>query len=183
MYFINSAVLQREFYRGCKIMKIGIISDSHDSYDGVLKAVDVLRQREVGYVFHAGDIISPFTAKAFAGVSEAKFIAVFGNNDGEKLFLSSTVAEFGGEIYEDCYSGKIAGRRIFMTHKPNVAEAVAESGKYDIVIHGHTHKRHIRKVGKTLVIDPGESTNWLTGKGALVVLELADMRYEVIDLI
>ena len=163
-------------------MKIGIISDSHDSRGSVLKAIDVLRQREVGYVFHAGDIISPFTAKAFAGVSDAKFIAVFGNNDGEKLFLSSTVAEFGGEIYEDCYSGEVEGRRIFMTHKPNVVDAVAASGRYDLVIYGHTHERDIRKVGETLIINPGESTNWLTGKSGLVVLELSDMSYEIINL-
>ena len=164
-------------------MKIGIVSDSHDHHANVLKAVEVFNERKVDYVLHAGDIIAPFTAKAFAKVEGAKFIAVFGNNDGEKLLLVSTINDFGGEIHERIYTGDIGGRRIFMTHTADVLESIAGSGKYDLVIYGHTHEKDIRKVGKTLVVNPGEATDWLTDEPCVVVLELDDMSVEEISLI
>ena len=163
-------------------MKIGIISDSHDAHQNVLKAVEVFNEQNVDYVLHAGDMVSPFTAKAFAEVKGAKFIAVFGNCDGEKLFLKSTIEDFGGEIYEDSYTGQIGSKRIFMTHRPGELESIAASGKYDLVIYGHTHKQDIRKVGDTLIINPGESTDWLTGKSDVVVLDTDNMSVEVISL-
>ncbi|MFA5553289.1 MAG: metallophosphoesterase [Phycisphaerae bacterium] len=163
-------------------MKIGIISDTHDDHKNVLKAIEVLNQNQVEYVLHAGDIVSPFTAKAFSDIKGAKFISVFGNNEGEKLFVKQTVESFGGEIYEYAYRGTLGSRKIFMTHVPTSIEEIAQSGKYDLVIYGHTHKRDIRTVGNTLVINPGEVTDWITGKPSIVILELDDMSHEVIML-
>jgi len=159
-------------------MLIGIISDSHDHHTNVSRAIRLFDEREVEYVLHGGDIVSPFTAKAFSGL-KAKFIAVFGNNDGEKLMLKSTISGFGGEIHSYCYKGTISGKRIFMTHTPHDVEEVATSGMYDIVIYGHTHKQDIREVGQTLIINPGESTDWITGQGHVVILNTDDMSYTV----
>jgi len=163
-------------------MKIGIISDTHDAHRNVLRAIEIFNEHKVEYVFHAGDMVSPFTAKAFADVVGAKFIAVFGNCDGERVFMKETVAGFAGELHNHTYTGKISGRSIFMTHRDDVIEAMATSGKYDLVIYGHTHKQDIRKVGDTLVINPGEATDWITGKSSVVVLDLDDMSVENISL-
>ncbi len=163
-------------------MKIGIISDTHDHHENVLKSLAIFNERQVAYVLHAGDIVSPFTAKCFGGLDTAKFIAVFGNNEGEKLFLTSVIHGFGGEIHEYCYKGEIDGRKIFMTHTHHSLDEVTQSGMYDLVIYGHTHKQDIRQVGKTLVINPGEATDWITGTSSIVILETQDMSYEVIDL-
>ncbi len=163
-------------------MKIGIISDSHDHHKNVLKAIDIFNEQKVEYVFHAGDIVSPFTAKAFAEVNKAKFIAVFGNCDGEKVMLTNTIKGFGGEVFDDCYIGKVDGKRIFMTHRPSVIDEVAGSGKFDLVIHGHTHKPGMRMVGDALVINPGESTDWLTGQSHIVIVELDEMMAQEIEL-
>jgi putative phosphoesterase len=164
-------------------MLIGIISDSHDHHQNILKAVKVFSERGVRYVFHAGDIISPFAARKFSEVDGSKFMAVFGNNDGEKLMLKSTVEGFGGEICEGPYATEIAGRQIFMTHKPYMLDEIIGSGKYDLVIYGHTHKQDIRRAGGTLVINPGESTDWLTGQPWVVILNLDDMKSEEISLL
>ena len=56
-------------------MKIGILSDTHDAHENVLKAIKIFNEHKVSYVFHAGDMVSPFTARAFADVAPAKFIA------------------------------------------------------------------------------------------------------------
>jgi len=152
-------------------MKIGIISDTHDHHVNVLKAVEIFKKEQVQYILHAGDIVSQYTVKAFGDVKNAKFIAVFGNNDGEKFMLKNIIEGFGGEIHRDPYHGQIAGKKIFMTHKPSLVEETAASGKYDILVYGHTHFRDIRTVGKTLIINPGEATDWVCGKGNLVILE------------
>jgi len=159
-------------------MLVGIISDSHDHHANVSSALEIFDRHGVEYVLHGGDIVSPFTARAFSAL-KAKFIAVFGNNDGEKLFLRSTIESFDGEIHAYCYKGEIGGKKVFMTHTHHDVEEVAASGMYDLLIYGHTHKQDIREVGKTLVVNPGESTDWITGQGHLVVLNTEDMSYEI----
>ena len=65
-----------------------------------------------------------------------------------------------------------------MTHKPSVLDAIIVSQTYDIIIYGHTHFRDIRTVGKTLIINPGEATDWVCGKGNLVILDTQSMKIE-----
>jgi putative phosphoesterase len=158
-------------------MQIGIMSDSHDDHDNVLQAIAVFNEHEVDYVFHAGDLVSPFTAKAFANLKGIKFIAVFGNNEGEKFRLKWIIERFGGEIHEHCYKGQIGGKEIYMTHTEDHIEEVAKSQTYDMVIYGHTHKQDIRQIGKTLVINPGETTDCLSGSPQVMILNLDDMSY------
>jgi putative phosphoesterase len=163
-------------------MKIGIISDSHDHHANVLKAVEIFKNEQVQYILHAGDIVSPFTAKAFGEVKNARFIAVFGNNDGEKPVLKSTIESFGGEIHRDPYRGKIAGKRVLITHKPGILDEAIAGGKYDLIVYGHTHFRDIRTVGETLIINPGESTDWLSGKGRLIILDTESSKITEMEL-
>jgi putative phosphoesterase len=160
-------------------MQVGILSDSHDHHDNVLRAIEIFDNHKVDYVLHAGDIVSPFTARAFGALRVKRFIAVFGNNEGEKLSVKSTVESFGGEIHEYCYKGQIGGKQIHMTHTDHYVEEVAASQMYDILIYGHTHKQDIRQVGRTLVINPGETTDWLTDLPQVVVLCLDDMSYRI----
>ncbi len=163
-------------------MKIGIISDTHDHHQNVLKAIEIFNVSAVQYILHAGDMVSPFTARAFSKVKGAKLINVFGNCDGEKQYLKTTIEEISGENYGQIYKGQIAGKKIFMTHKPDDIDSAIGSGEYDLVIYGHTHKQDIRKVGQTLVINPGEATDWITGESFAVVLDLENMTYESIRL-
>lgn len=155
-------------------MKVGIISDTHDRQDDVAKAAEIFSEHKVRYILHAGDMVSASTAKALAEVEGAKFIGVFGNCDREKSMLTSYVSDFGGEIHGHVYRGEIGGRRVFMTHKPSTLGEVAQDNSFDLVVYGHTHKQLVRKVGQTLVINPGTS--------AVVVLELDDMSVAKIPL-
>jgi len=56
-------------------------------------------------------------------------------------------------------------------HEPYLLESVAQSGVYDFVFYGHTHEVDIRKVGNTLIVNPGESCGYLTGKATVVLLD------------
>ena len=160
-------------------MQIGIISDTHDHHRNVVQAVEIFARHKVEYGLHAGDIVAPFTAKAFSELKGVRFIAVYGNNDGEKLFLRQTIEGFGGEIHEYCYKGELAGRKVYMTHTHHNIEELVASQQYDLIVYGHTHRQDIRKVGRTLIVNPGEATDWITGSSHLVILDLADMTHTV----
>lgn len=163
-------------------MKAGIVSDTHDHHAHTLAVVELFKREKVDIVFHAGDIISPFAAKAFKDVGAKHFIAVYGNNDGEKLILRTAIESFGGEIHEYCYKGTWCDKSIYMTHTQHNIEEIAASQMHDLVIYGHTHIQDIRQVKKTLVINPGETTDWITGQSHVVILNLPDMHYEIIPI-
>ena len=163
-------------------MKAGIISDTHDGLANAAKAAEVFGARKVSYIFHAGDIESADAAEMFAGINGAKFIAVYGNCDTGRAELAEAVGKFGGEIHET-YKGHIDGKRIFMAHRPELTDEAVESGKFDLVIHGHTHKLKIAKVRHTLVINPGTARRWQTGQPHVVIVSLDDMNAEAVALI
>jgi putative phosphoesterase len=48
------------------------------------------------------------------------------------------------------------GKKIGFTHFPDYAKKMAQSGKYDLVFYGHTHRPWDEKVGNTHMINPGE---------------------------
>jgi putative phosphoesterase len=143
-------------------------------------AVAIFNDRNVNLVFHAGDFVAPFTSKPFAKL-KAKMIGVFGNNDGEVLGLESKFQQIG-DLKKDPIEEEIGGRKIAMTHRDGVVEALSRSGIYDVVIYGHTHKADVRKVGKTLVINPGEAGGWVNGKSTLAVVDLESLKAELIEI-
>ena len=49
-------------------------------------------------------------------------------------------------------------------------ESLIQSGKYDVVVCGHTHIVQNKKVGKTLVINPGTANGWFFGYRATAVV-------------
>jgi len=126
-------------------MLIGLMSDSHDNVPAIKNAVDSFNKLKVDLVFHAGDIISPFCSEELRKL-KAKFYAVFGNNDGERKMWYDKVTGWG-EIFEDYYETTIAAEKLLLMHEPRHLEELAESGRYGVIIYGHTHKpeKHFTK--------------------------------------
>lgn len=63
-------------------MKIGIISDSHDHWENIKKAIKIFQDQKTDIVIHLGDYVSGQTFKMFKGI---KMIGLFGNNDGDRF--------------------------------------------------------------------------------------------------
>lgn len=163
-------------------MKIGILSDSHDNYVKVQRVIDIFNDSKVEMVLHGGDFVSAMAAGMFSQLAGAGFIGVFGNCDHEKESMQSEVNAFGGQMYDGIYTGRLDGVRVFMTHRCNVVDEVAGNGLYELVIYGHTHKRDIRKVGGSLIINPGETSDGLRGDSSIVMVDTKSMEYEVVGL-
>jgi len=160
-------------------LKLGIISDSHENMPLIAKAVELFNHEEVDLVLHAGDFISPITAKEFKNL-KAKLIGVFGNNDGDKLLLEKRFRHIG-EFYEDYHELEIKGKKVVLMHQPKFLEILIASGKYDLIIYGHTHEIDIRE-GRPLVVNPGECGGWLSGRCTVAIVNLETMKAELRDL-
>jgi putative phosphoesterase len=163
---------------GGKNMLIGIMSDTHDNLILVKKAIELFNSRKVGYVIHAGDYTSPFTLKLFKEL-KCKYVGIFGNNDGDKLLLLERAE---GNIRNQPYIFTLNDRKIVVMHEHNVADALADSGHFDLVVYGHTHKPDVRKVKNTLVVNPGEVSSWLYGKSTVALADLNKMEAEIVEL-
>jgi len=159
-------------------MLIGIMSDTHDNLIKTKKAIDTFNSKEVEFVIHAGDFTSPFTLKLFQEL-KCKFAGIFGNNDGDKLLLQERAE---GNLHNQPYIFSLAGRKIVVMHEHHVADALADSGHYDLVVYGHTHKADIRKIKDTLIVNPGEVSTWLYGKSTVALVDLKKMEGEIIEL-
>lgn len=168
--------------------KIGLISDTHDNLAAVDAAFERLEKLGVKLLLHAGDIIAPFTLRRILS-KEFEFRGVFGNNDGELLVLSRVAREHGAILVQQPLITDVEGLRVLVMHgvsgieeTKNFATVLAKSGEYDVVVYGHTHDADVRKVGKTLVVNPGEACGYLTGKRSIAVLDTEKLEVELITL-
>jgi len=160
-------------------MRIGIVADTHDHLPNIQKAVEHFNSAGVDQVIHAGDFVSPFTAKVFGNL-RCPMLGVFGNNDGDKLALIRAFDKIA-TLGERSLQLELAGKRILVFHQPDFIESVSRSRDFDVVIHGHTHKLRVDN-REALLINPGECCGYLTDRATVVVLDLATMNVEVTEL-
>ncbi|MHA1254117.1 MAG: metallophosphoesterase [Promethearchaeota archaeon] len=168
-------------------MKLAVISDTHDHKDNILKAVSVMNERKVDALIHCGDYVAPFVKRWFDGLNDnikENFFGVFGNNDGERVFLVKNLGQIcdivGMEINKD-----FDGKKVYAAHMPtqNTIDAIAKSGLYDIVLTGHTHNLVNKKYDNgVLVVNPGEACGYLSGKATFAIIDTDKMIAEIIEL-
>ena len=180
-------------------MKIGIISDTHDDIENVQRAIAIFNVERVTYVMHAGDYIFPGIVKEFEKLN-SKLIGVLGNNDGEKIHLLKNFLEVGGDLKGELAEIELDGLRFGIYHGTSneLKEQLASSGKYNIFICGHTHRKelpHDAPKGKyendaknTLILNPGtahkkvESISGAFKEGGIIIFDTQTKEYKFIDL-
>ncbi len=163
-------------------MKVGIMSDSHDHLLNIRKAVEAFNGAGVGYVLHAGDFVAPFVANELQKLN-CPLLGVFGNNDGERIGLRNRLKEFGAEVKVQPAFVELDGKKFVVIHENDLADALADSGKFDVVVYGHTHNVDIRKASNgCLVVNPGEVCGWLTGKATIAILDTETMEVKLVEL-
>jgi len=165
-------------------MFIGAVSDSHDNLTQIDKAVQLLNNKKVGLVLHAGDYTSPFTIAHFKKLN-CNFIGVFGNNDGDHPLLIKRFQETNNCIIRGQFTQiSVENYRIGLLHGDEIEllNTLIDSCYFNAVIHGHSHNSGIEQKGKTLVINPGELCGYLTGKATLALLDTERNSAEIVEL-
>ena len=139
-------------------MKIGIMSDSHDHRPNIRKALEIFGKHGVDTIIHAGDLVSPFCVKMFEEF-KGKFYLCSGNNKGDTAIISEMMKELGF-FYEDVGEFEIEGKTFALYHGTDelkLNSLIYSKKPYDYVITGHTHKKLLKKIDKTILINPGET--------------------------
>lgn len=140
-------------------MIIAIVSDTHDNMANFSKVIGFLNMRGIATMLHCGDICNQATIDE----AEKKF-------DGEIKFIRGN-GDFGLYEVPEKMELTLGEKRIFLNHYPDIAKIAAESGKYDLVFYGHTHRPWLEEV-----VSPS------TGSGRVCRLvnpgEVAGQRYK-----
>lgn len=160
-------------------MIIGVISDTHGSLPSAVCEVFRTAGAQgagVSHIIHAGDIGSQRILDKLELI--APVTAVLGNCDYPEYYALKE-----GKVVDVCASEmlELAGRRIFITHKPDgINQALFAFGPNPamnplphICIHGHTHVPKDEMRGVIRILCPGSPVNPRGGsKASVLLLEL-----------
>jgi hypothetical protein len=137
-------------------MKIAIFSDSHDNIPNLEKFLDWSGKNKIEQLIFCGDLCAPAILKEVLGPKfEGKIHMVLGNV-GDKELEPQVAAQFSNAMhYGEAGEIEIDDKKIAFTHFPQKAKELAETGKYDMVFYGHTHKPWEEKMGECKIINPG----------------------------
>ena len=157
------------------------MADSHDRVPAIADRLDKFASKGITMVMHAGDFCSPFSLAPFH-LKGMSLLGVFGRNDGDRESLAAYAARgMGTEIYESPHSFEVSGKRVLIVH--DLAEVNSRSVEsHDFVIHGSSHLQGQKRVGTTLVINPGESCGWIHGRCTAAILDTETGEVENITL-
>ena len=167
--------------KGVFLMKLGFLADTHDNLPTIKKAIDFFNKREVNLVLHLGDFVSPFFLNALNEL-RSKLVAVFGNNDGDKLMLTKRFYEKGYDLFTPPHTLDLDRQKVLMLHEPFELKALSKSGEYRIIAYAHTHIPEIKRERETLIINPGECGGWLYGRSTIAFVDLDTLECEIIEL-
>ncbi len=161
-------------------MKICIISDSHDNRDLLLKAVTLASSHDIQAIMHCGDVVAPSTLLSIIQFGIPIHV-IHGNNTGDLFTMGQVASRENSPIQFYGMDADITlnNTRIFMVHYPHYAEGMATTGKWDLVLYGHTHQYKITKITnikgtETTMINPG-SVGGLDSPSGYVICNLETM--------
>lgn len=140
-----------------RVMRIGIVSDSHGKADRLRRAVELLVQREAEAIVHCGDVGSA-DCMAVLGQAGVPAYAVAGNMDRHIARLQAAAEESGVHFSLDTVLVLIGEQTyLAVTHGSDrsLIRALAADGRYPYVCHGHTHATRDERVERVRVINPG----------------------------
>ena len=145
-------------------MKLGVMADTHNNIRIIKKAVALFNEMDVTLVVHAGDFRSPYAIEPLVDLN-CLVMGVFGNNDLRCERELTEAFEGIGTVTpssHDYRSVTHEGKKIAVTHYPEIAIPIAKNGTYDIVVYGHTHRiKHLvythtnSQKCETLLLNPG----------------------------
>ncbi len=171
-------------------MNIAVFSDSHDNMENISKALELVKARGIIHGFHLGDFCAPPALQLLAD-SGVTWQCVWGNNDGDKL-LGYMVTQSKGTldfVSTDFRELEIEGRKLFLTHYPQIGRIATLSGQYDAVFHGHNHLAQQEvitnqngPIHNCLLANPGEVTGYRYGAPSFGIYTSENNSFEHISL-
>ena len=144
-------------------VKIAIISDTHDNLPNFKKVIDWIKKEQIETLIHCGDICSSATLKQAFKSFVGKAFFVLGNADHDYFEFQGLVdKEFPSfKVFQESGEIEIDNKKIGFCHFPKFAKALAQTGKFNLVFYGHSHKPWEQKAGKCRLVNPGNLCGFL----------------------
>lgn len=161
-------------------MKIGIIADSHDHVHLLRRGLQILLDRQVEAICHAGDFVAPFSAKLLTAdqlPGNVQVLCVYGNNDGEQPGLKKILPQ----LQQGPLRAELGGRSVVMHHYLDWLGPDDIDGA-DVVITGHTHEAGFKTADGILYVNPGEACGILSGRATVALVDTEDLSVEIIEI-
>lgn len=163
-------------------MNIAITSDIHNNLANLKKVLDYCAEKKISTMICCGDLASMETLDFLNDNFAGEIFYCFGNMDDGQMKIISPFGKGGSkrseqgdlkniqrtrelykykhtQIFKNHGEIKIAGESIAFVHYPDKARKLAESGKYDFVFYGHTHKPWLEKINNCIMLNPGNVAN------------------------
>jgi len=147
-------------------MKIGLLSDSHREIELTNNIIKHLKDNNIDYLVHAGDLCLEANLKLLQN-SNLPYVSVLGNNDHHLVNLTNKY-----KLFQEPYYFKIKDYKFKLMHLPYYM-----SPDSDIIIFGHTHKFEHSYQNKKLFINPGEVCAREKPISECVILEIKQNQY------
>lgn len=143
-------------------MKIGVISDTHDDHQNVVRAFDEFKIRKCEMVIHCGDWTLPPTLELISELSQEmglEVAGVFGNRDlVDELITSNELLPHRITLPQtNMLELEIEGKlyAIAHGHENNIMQDILKNENYCALFTGHSHKPAIVKHNNLTIINPG----------------------------
>lgn len=142
-------------------MQIAIISDVHDNIPNLKKVLGYCRENKIEQIICCGDLATIETLDYLNDNFSGEIFFVFGNMDQghvdtypfkDQQYKKTTMFDDYGEYRFD-------GRTIAFVHFPDAARKLCETGRYNFVFYGHTHKPWEEMVENCAMLNPGNVAN------------------------
>lgn len=163
-------------------MQLAILSDIHDSLINLRKSLQLIETRRISRILFCGDFCSPFVIQEFRHFT-GQADCVFGNNDGDRFQILKRVQSGDANItlHGEYAEINISDCNIAITHYPFYGKALAQTGKYQLVVAGHTHTRELWLINSCTFVNPGEIAGTLNPPG-FAVYDIISGKVDFIDI-
>ncbi len=162
-------------------MKFAIISDSHDNWPNIEKAILYIKKQGITTLVHCGDISSPMVLAELVKLFGGTVHAITGNVSASLEELQEKVRGMAVTLYDETGTLELGGLKIAFNHYPDEAKKIAASGQYDLVFYGHTHKPWDERIGNTRMLNPGTVAG-LFSKATFAIYDTTTRQAELVIL-
>ncbi|HBO17083.1 MAG: Phosphodiesterase, MJ0936 family [Candidatus Moranbacteria bacterium GW2011_GWE2_35_2-] len=136
--------------------KIAIISDIHNNETNLKKVLDYCARNSIKKIICCGDLASEETLDFLCDNFSGEIFFTFGNMDDGQLENFEFIPKYkNAKLFKNHGETSIDRKKTAFVHFPDIAKKLCESGKYDFVFYGHTHKPWTEKVGNCTMLNPG----------------------------
>ncbi len=175
-------------------MRVAIISDIHNNEVNLEKVLNYCEREKISTIICCGDLASRETLNFMNDIFSGTIYYVFGNMDNEQLRDVNFTRKYRNTfIFKDFGEAEFENHKIAFVHFPREAKELAETGKYDFVFYGHTHKPWVSSVKTTanrglkscIMLNPGNVTGdfyppsfavWNTSDDKLELIRIHELK-------